>query len=184
MRKMGTVVILLTAFALSATEIFVAPNGNDAWSGRLAVPDAGRMDGPLATLTRALAVMRKMPIKSAPAAKRIVVRGGVYRITSPILLTPQDSGSASCPLVIEAFEGEKPIFSGGRKIRGWRTLPDGLWETDVPEARNGSWTFNQLFVKRRLIHQRSHSCNLHSHLCAALYKGVANVIVNSNVGEP
>ena len=33
--------------------IFVAPNGNDAWSGSLAEPNAAKTDGPLATLERA-----------------------------------------------------------------------------------------------------------------------------------
>ena len=36
------------------TSLFVAPNGNDAWSGKLAEPNAEKTDGPFGTLERAL----------------------------------------------------------------------------------------------------------------------------------
>src|SRR4051812_19435465 len=48
------------------------------------------------------------------ASRRIVLSGGVYELTEPIVLTPLDSG-----LTIETKPGEQPILSGGRKVRGW-----------------------------------------------------------------
>ena len=39
--------------AAQDTAFYVAPNGNDAWSGRLAAPNADKTDGPFATLERA-----------------------------------------------------------------------------------------------------------------------------------
>ena len=38
---------------LSASALYVAPNGNDNWSGTLSEPSADLTDGPLATLRRA-----------------------------------------------------------------------------------------------------------------------------------
>ena len=39
--------------AAGAAEVFVATGGNDAWSGKLAEPNADKTDGPLASLQRA-----------------------------------------------------------------------------------------------------------------------------------
>ena len=39
-------------FPLVALDLHVAPDGNDAWSGKLTRPNAGRTDGPLASLLR------------------------------------------------------------------------------------------------------------------------------------
>ena len=69
-------------------DFFVATNGNDAWSGRLAAPNAARTDGPFATLTRA---------RDAARGRRggtVLVRGGTYRLSEPFVLTPADSGTA------------------------------------------------------------------------------------------
>ena len=46
------VVLLGPARLLLAVDLFVAANGNDAWSGRLAVPDKDGRDGPFASLLR------------------------------------------------------------------------------------------------------------------------------------
>jgi len=60
---------------------FVATNGNDAWSGRIAAPDGSGNDGPFATLPRALAAVREFKAKpgnSAAATEAICLRGGTY----------------------------------------------------------------------------------------------------------
>ena len=53
--SIGVACLLLVSGALAQDErtIYVAPNGNDTWSGRLAAPDAAGTDGPFATLERA-----------------------------------------------------------------------------------------------------------------------------------
>ena len=40
--------VVALATAVHAADFHVAPNGNDAWSGRLAEPNAAKTDGPLA----------------------------------------------------------------------------------------------------------------------------------------
>ena len=44
--------------SLAAAELYVATDGKDAWSGRLATPNARQTDGPLATLARARDAVR------------------------------------------------------------------------------------------------------------------------------
>lgn len=40
--------------------LYVAPDGNDAWSGRIAAPDPAKQDGPLASLAGARAAIRRL----------------------------------------------------------------------------------------------------------------------------
>src|SRR5437899_3301918 len=54
------VLIALTNSGLLAKpfNLYVAPNGDDKWSGRIAAPAANGQDGPLATLPAALKASR------------------------------------------------------------------------------------------------------------------------------
>jgi parallel beta-helix repeat protein len=130
--------------------LHVAPDGNDAWSGRPASPNAARSDGPLATLPGALQAARAARgTDPAPDAVSILLRGGVYELAAPVELTPADSGlDAEHPLLIAPYRNERPVLSGGRRITGWRPVPNhpSLWEAEVPEVREGRWVFRQLFV--------------------------------------
>jgi len=129
-----------------ADVFYVAADGNDQWSGRLAEPDAQRTDGPLATLAGARdAVRRARAAGKLSAAVTVFVRGGRYFLDEPLLLEPIDSGTAAAKVVIEAAPGERPVVSGGRVIRGFRQNGD-LWEVEIPEVKAGNWYFRQLFV--------------------------------------
>lgn len=127
-------------------QVFVAPNGNDAWSGRLAERQAN--DGPVATLPAALKIARTARA-NAPDGVTIFMRGGMYALAEPIVITPEDSGTGPKSLTtIAAYQNEKPILSGGRRITGWTPVPGkaGLWQAEIPSARDGKWYFRQLFV--------------------------------------
>ena len=85
------------AEASSASVFYVAPGGNDAWSGRLPQANAARTDGPLATLQRARELTRKV---GAGQAKRVVVRGGSYFLERNVRLgtTGFGHGGAAGPV--------------------------------------------------------------------------------------
>lgn len=139
------------ALTLSATDLFVATNGNDAWSGAIAEPNADGTDGPLATVAtaqqRVRALLEKSGSQDLPI--RVLVRGGLYELDAPLEFAPEDSGTAAAPVVYQAFEGERPILSGGRRITDWRVIEDGRWETTLDAVRAGEWTFSQLFVDQQ-----------------------------------
>ncbi|MDD8045831.1 MAG: hypothetical protein PHF14_05145, partial [Verrucomicrobiota bacterium] len=101
------------ALTLSATDLFVATNGNDAWSGAIAEPNADGTDGPLATVAtaqqRVRALLEKSGSQDLPI--RVLVRGGLYELDAPLEFAPEDSGTAAAPVVYQAFEGERPILS-------------------------------------------------------------------------
>lgn len=79
----------------------------------------------------------------------MVVAAGHYTLTAPLEFGPQDSGSAAAPIRYEAAPGARPVFSGGRLLRGWKPGPDGLWQTQVPEVAASRWYFEQLWVNGR-----------------------------------
>lgn len=126
-----------------AIKVFVSPVGQDTWSGRLAEPNAEGSDGPLATLARARDTARQL---NDGGAVTVLVRGGTYQLEQPLVLEPEDSGTAARPLVFAAYPGEKPVLSGGRRITGWKPGPGKLWQVELPEVRDGQWYFRQLFV--------------------------------------
>ena len=125
---------------------FVAPDGNNAWSGKLPSRNATDTDGPFRSLARARDVVRELKAKSVPkGGVTILVRGGTYFLSEPLSFEPDDSGTKTSPIVYAAYPDEMPVISGGRSIGPWRR--DGkLSVADVPDAASGDWNFRQLFV--------------------------------------
>ena len=144
--------VLVFALALStqaATTVYVSPNGNDAWSGLTAAPNAGKTDGPVATLQRARDIVRQK--RSQDDQPRVIVANGRYPLTEPFTLAPQDSG-----VTYEAAAGARPVFSAGRAIQGFEPVGNGLWRVRVPGVAEGQWRFEQLFVNgRRAVRART-----------------------------
>ena len=131
--------------------LYVATNGNDGWSGRLAQARTDGADGPLRTPAAALRAARQVRREAvnAPDEITILFREGRYELTQPMVLTPEDSGaSAEKPFTLAAYPGERPVLSGGRRLTGWKRVPGqpARWRADVPEVRAGEWYFRQLFV--------------------------------------
>jgi hypothetical protein len=128
----------------------VNPLGNDAWSGRLAAPNAERTDGPKASLAGARDAVRELKANGNLTHTVVVkIAGGLYVLAEPVVFTPADSGAPLFPVIYEALSGEHPVFSGGRAITGFQAGADGLWRVRIPDVANGKWYFEQLFVDGR-----------------------------------
>lgn len=132
------------AFASRAEHaVYVSPAGDDSWSGRLAAPNRARTDGPFATVARAQIAARQLP-RDQPI--RVLIRKGTYFLSEPLVFRPEDSGTTECPVIYSAYPGERPCLSAGRRISGWKQLPDGSWQTNISDVAAGKWYFEQLFV--------------------------------------
>ncbi len=146
----GAMALLLLPVAGRAAEpvaFYVSPAGSDDWTGRLPAANAGRSDGPFATVARARdAVRQARQGDAAPRPYRVLLRGGIYRLNETLLFTPEDSGTPGAPVTYAAYPDEKPVLSGGRPITGWRKGEGGVWTAEVPQAKAGAWYFHQLFV--------------------------------------
>lgn len=138
---------------------FVSPDGNDAWSGRLAEPNSERTDGPLATLRVARNRIRHLaqpPVynneiwrpQGSPGPVTVQLRGGVYPLAESLSFGPEDSA----PVHYTAFPGETPVLDGGKKLSGWKQdTVNGCacWTLELPEVARGEWYFHSLFVNGR-----------------------------------
>jgi hypothetical protein len=139
--------LLITAQAATAKNIHVSPAGNDTWTGRSSQPNANLRDGPVATLTRARDIIRVWKTAgSFDEPVRVIVADGVYSITAPLVLTPQDSGTESCPITYASAPGASPVISGGRIITGFQPAGNGIWKSEIPAAAAGKWHFEHLVV--------------------------------------
>jgi hypothetical protein len=143
--------------------LHVAPNGNDEWSGRPDKPARDGRDGPLATLPAALKAARAARRDTALSAEgiTILVRGGSYLLSEALVVAPEDGGpDTNRLLTIAAYPDETPVISGGLRITGWNPVSGqpGLWQADVPAAREGRWGFHSLFADGRRL-QRARTPN-------------------------
>lgn len=131
----------------AAGVFFVAPGGNDHWSGHLPSPNPSRTDGPFATVPCALEAARFFKQHSGDSSRQpptVSIRQGVYFLDRPLVLRPEDSN-----LSLSAYPGEHPVLSGGRRIAGWREVTIAgrtLWAADLPEMRARNWNFRELWV--------------------------------------
>lgn len=133
--------------------IYVSPVGNDNWSGSLSEPNVDGSDGPLKSVEKALDKVKEIRAKmkgESAVSVRIVLRGGTYQITKPLVLESVHSGTESAPTVIEAMGREKPIISGGIRVEGWEKEGE-VFTATVPEVDGKRIKFYSLWVngKRR-----------------------------------
>jgi parallel beta-helix repeat protein len=111
----------------SAADFYVAPNGNDTWSGTQAQPSAEGRDGPFATVARALQAARALRKTHTTGAITLHLAGRL-ELDKPLLLTPEDSGTEAAPLVLT---GSDATLSGG--VRVVPKVEAGVWLLAVPK---------------------------------------------------
>lgn len=132
------VVAMGSAIGAEERALYVAPTGNDSWKGTL--------DKPFATISKARDAVRAEIKRGLKMPVTVYIRGGCYELSKPLVFTPMDSGTESCPITYRAYPGEKPVISGGKKIAGpWRRIEDGVNVLSIPAVKAGDWYFRQLF---------------------------------------
>jgi hypothetical protein len=132
----------------AATKLYVAPAGDDAAPGTI--------DEPLATMFGARNRLRKLRYDGeVNGAAEINLRQGAHVLSEPLQLTAGDSGSSGAPVVYRSYPGEQATITSGRRITNWQPHTDGIFVADIPDVRNGLWSFKQLFCGgKRMIRSR------------------------------
>ena len=109
-----------------ALDLYVAVDGNDAWTGQTpsAVKDSD--DGPFATLERARDAIRQICAQQGLPADGVTVhlRGGVYHRDKAFELSLADTGTQACPIVYRAYKDEEVTISGGLPITDFTPVSD------------------------------------------------------------
>jgi hypothetical protein len=153
----GVVLLFVPIHAAEAMNLYVSPDGSDSWSGKLAQPNGARTDGPLASLAGARDTIRRLKSQQqVTESVQVIVADGTYTLTEPFVLAPQDSGTKANPISYQAADGARPVFTGGRVIKGFKRGAGGIWQTQITEVAAGKWYFEQLFVNgRRAVRART-----------------------------
>lgn len=117
---------LIAATALLAPKpavLYVSPRGNDAWSGRRAVPLKSRNDGPLATLARAVELAAELQKAGAATPVEIRLAAGDYHQPRPVVV----QGLQNVAIV-----GKGARLVVGLPLRDWAPGPDGALAAPMP----------------------------------------------------
>lgn len=138
--------LLMLASPVARAEIrfYVAPSGSDAQNGTSPAQ-------PFLTVQRAQQAVRELK-QRGPLTEPVTVylSEGVYPISEALKVTPEDSGTETCPITYKAAQGEKALLSGGRKVTGWKRYKGNIWVATLPEVQAGEWWFRQLYVNGNL----------------------------------
>ncbi|NLV74405.1 MAG: right-handed parallel beta-helix repeat-containing protein [Chloroflexi bacterium] len=127
-------------------DYYIAPEGNDRWTGKLAEVAAGGKDGPFRTIAGARRALSALKAKGKlSGACTVWLRGGRYPMTGPVEFGPEDS----MPVTYAAYPGETPILDGGVLITGWEpgTINgQAAWIAPLPQRDGSAYIPKQLFV--------------------------------------
>jgi hypothetical protein len=119
--------------------LYVATDGNDAWSGRLRQPNAAGTDGPFASLERARVEIRVIRQERGLPRGGVTVelQGGIYELTRPLELTADDSGEERARITYRARKGADVRLVGGRVLTGFAPVTDGRILDRLPAEARG-----------------------------------------------
>lgn len=138
------ILCLLISIGLRATsvrQIFVSPSGLDT--------NTGLIDSPLQTIEAALNRVRKCEER----AVEICLRGGVYHLSSPVVISPELL--AGRQLLVTAWNREKVIISGSKELHlKWRNVKNTLWKAPLDEAIDRLWIGGEQKVMARYPNYR------------------------------
>ena len=141
---------MLLCLDAGAVDIYVSTTGSDT--------NSGLKDKPMASLHGALRKARELRRLGDPSVKggiKIIISNGIYYLTEPVMVRPEDSGTADSPT--EVIANGKVVFSGGTKIDGWKKMTGSVpglpqkavgkvWVANIPSFSGVDLQFRQLWV--------------------------------------
>ncbi len=122
----GAVATWATAQAASIKgDVYVSPSGNDS--------NPGSQSAPVRSLQRAQQLVRALNDNQS-ADITVVLADGFYRLSSPLTLTPADSGTNGHDIIWTADNGARPVLAGSTRITGWARLSASspIWVAKAP----------------------------------------------------
>ena len=145
-----------SSFAPLVTGSYVVEYHVDPVNGNASNTASGTLSNPFKTIAQAQAMVRTQ--NSAMTSDIVVyLHGGTYALTSTLNFSNTDGGSNGYNVVYKAYNGEKPIITGGKAITGWTAVSGkGYWKASVPTASGFPSYMRNIFVNgNRAIQARS-----------------------------
>lgn len=133
--------------------LYIATNGCDGWSGSLAYPNESGTDGPLATIAAArdrLRAVRCAGKLNGPSEVRMLA--GVYTQTEAFVLTPEDLGDASTPVLFGKYGAGSVTIAGGIALKDCDARKGSVLQWNL-SASSGPLEVKQLFFGGERMHK-------------------------------
>lgn len=112
--------------AARSTAIYISPSGNNASPGTAAKP--------LATLAAARDKARQLRSNgNVTGPLEVILLPGTYLMRETLVLTGEDAGTATAPLVFKGQGKTPPVVSGAEKLPTFEKVNDRLWKTRVAQ---------------------------------------------------
>ena len=130
----------------AATDFHVSPQGDDS--------RPGTSEQPFRTLARARDAVRKVIARGLERDVTVLLRGGMYELSEPLVFGSEDSGSEERSITYAAYPGERPVISGGRRVTAWQADRDGIWAAGLPrdEEFRALWVNGRRAIRARMPH--------------------------------
>ena len=115
-----------------ALTLYVAPNGNDN--------NSGTEQNPFASLEAAQDAIRQFKIQEELplGGIEVVVRAGLYFRDRPFVLTEEDSGTETSPIIYRSAPNETPRLVGGICVSGFKPVTDQEVLKRIPCEAHGN----------------------------------------------
>ncbi len=127
---------------LAERAFYVSTDGDDAWSGTLAEPNASKSDGPFASIEHARDVLQTL---SSSGDITVYIREGFYFLDQTLTFGPEHSGRSDTRITYKNYNNEDVTISGGFEITGWQQQGQ-LLVTTINDVKNGDLYFKELYV--------------------------------------
>jgi len=131
-------VLAIVAPAMADVTVHVSPRGLDS--------NPGTKLAPFGTLSRARDEIRALKGKrELTGTVTVLLHGGEYFLRKTLMLTPEDSGTETCPITWRSAPGATAVLRAAHEITGWVALEKGIFVTDLADQKLRGLEFSQLF---------------------------------------
>lgn len=136
---------------VALADFYVSPSGSDSNPGTLAAP--------FQTVDKARLAVRGISGGMASDI-RVYLRGGTYVLGGTLSFDPGDSGKNGYNVIYQAYSGERPSLTGGRRLSGWTAVGGGVYR-----ASSSGMRFRQLYVNgKRGTRARTPNAGSYNHV--------------------
>jgi hypothetical protein len=129
-------------------------------SNQIDMPD-GSIRKPFFTFDQVQQAVRNRPNKKSSV--QVVIRGGTYTISKPLIFTPEDGGDSLHTVEYIAYKGEKVSINGSKIVAGtWIKNTNGnIWKLKIKNFQRKKDVFRAMFANGKRL-QRATSDTLFS----------------------
>jgi len=133
--------LFCSVFAEAADEIvriYVSKNGSDR--------NPGSKEAPFASPEAAKAAIARLKQRGNGAQVEMIILGGTYYLSRPMVFNAAESGSPGRPYIIRAAAGAVVTFSAGTPLKlDWKRHDARIWKSVVDK----SWFFEGLYADQK-----------------------------------